>query len=205
RPDGCVIDPAGFLPLAERTDLITEVDQAVLVQSVQRLRALAAPLFVAVNVSATSIATRGYAQQVTETLNNSGVDPIRLHLEFTETALLGTTDGVKQAMAELSGIGVRWYVDDFGTGYSSISHLRDLPVAGLKLDLSFTAGLVSKDPTCENLAQALVGLAGGLGLDTVAEGIETQQQADILIAQGWQHGQGWLHGRSQPLTSQPAS
>jgi len=205
RPDGCVVDPAGFLPLAERTDLITELDHAVLEKSVQRLRGLAAPLFVAVNVSATSIATDGYALRIIETLNSSGVDPARLHLEFTETALLGTTASVKQAMSALSNIGVRWYVDDFGTGYSSISHLRDLPVAGLKLDLSFTTELGSHDPTSESLAQALIGLADGLGLDTVAEGIETQQQAAILIAQGWQHGQGWLYGRPQPLTSPPAA
>jgi sensor c-di-GMP phosphodiesterase-like protein len=102
-------------------------------------------------------------------------------------------------MALLADAGIKWYVDDFGTGYSSIAHLRDLPVAGLKLDLSFTAGLGSSDLTCEHLAKALAGLADGLGLDTVAEGVETPQQAAILRALGWEHGQGWLYGRPAPL------
>jgi len=106
-------------------------------------------------------------------------------------------------MCDLADAGVSWYVDDFGTGYSSIAHLRDLPIAGLKLDLSFTAGLGSGDLTTERLAQGLAGLADGLGLDTVAEGVETQAQAAILRAQGWRHGQGWLYGRPAPLPGVP--
>jgi sensor c-di-GMP phosphodiesterase-like protein len=102
----------------------------------------------------------------------------------------------------LADVGVRWYVDDFGTGYSSIAHLRDLPVAGLKLDRSFTVGIGEGDPTCIRLAQALAGLADGLGLDTVAEGIETEEEEAYLSAQGWRHGQGWLYGKAAPLPEQ---
>ena len=101
-------------------------------------------------------------------------------------------------METIAGSGVRWYVDDFGTGYSSISHLRDLPIAGLKLDLSFTAGIERGDSTSIKLAQALAGMAQGLGLDTVAEGVESTLQATILASQGWRHGQGWLYGRAVP-------
>jgi sensor c-di-GMP phosphodiesterase-like protein len=89
-------------------------------------------------------------------------------------------------------------VDDFGTGFSSISHLRDLPVRGLKLDRSFTAGIRTGDHTCIKLAQGLIGLAEGLGLDTVAEGIETEFEAGALLRQGWNLGQGWLFGRPAP-------
>lgn len=195
RPDGSISTPADFLPVAERTTLITELDLHILNECVQMLGQLSAPMHVSVNVSAATLASSNYAKCVIDALTASGVDPTRLHLEFTETALLSVTTDVRQAMSELADLGVRWYVDDFGTGYSSIAHLRDLPVAGLKLDLSFTAGLGSDDPTCEQLASALVGLADGLGLDTVAEGVETPQQAAILRAQGWLHAQGWLYGR----------
>jgi EAL domain-containing protein (putative c-di-GMP-specific phosphodiesterase class I) len=90
-------------------------------------------------------------------------------------------------------------VDDFGTGYSSIAHLRDLPVQGLKLDRSFTHDITAVDPTSLRLAQGLVGLAQGLGLATIAEGVETQREADLLAAQGWELAQGWLFGRPTPL------
>ncbi|MDI1289874.1 MAG: EAL domain-containing protein, partial [bacterium] len=78
-------------------------------------------------------------------------------------------------------------------------HLRDLPISGLKLDQSFTSGLTLDDDLAGRLAQGLVGLADGLGLNTIAEGVETQEQADILAAQGWQLGQGWLYGKAAPL------
>ena len=91
-----------------------------------------------------------------------------------------------------------WWVDDFGTGFSSVTHLRDLPVAGLKLDRSFTADLQTDEHRARQLALGLVGLARGLDLDTVAEGIETQADADLLAGQGWAKGQGWLFGRAAP-------
>ncbi|MEI8081591.1 MAG: EAL domain-containing protein [Actinomycetes bacterium] len=204
RPDGSIVPPDEFVPVAERTSLITDLDLVVLWRSVEILATMPALTYVAVNVSAATLASDGYADQVIGTLNRYGVEPERLHLEFTETALLYVSHQVRSVMHELAAIGVSWYVDDFGTGYSSISHLRDLPVAGLKLDLSFTAELGSADPTCEHLAKALAGLAEGLGLDTVAEGIETPQQAAILRAQGWKHGQGWLYGHAGPDLTPPA-
>ncbi|MEI6621947.1 MAG: EAL domain-containing protein [Actinomycetes bacterium] len=204
RPDGSIVPPDEFVPIAERTSLITDLDLVVLWRSVEILARLPAPVYVAVNVSAATLASDGYAGQVIGTLTRYGVAPERLHLEFTETALLYVSHHVRSVMHQLAAIGVSWYVDDFGTGYSSISHLRDLPVAGLKLDLSFTAELGSADATCEHLAKALSGLAEGLGLDTVAEGIETPQQAAILRAQGWKHGQGWLYGHAQPDPTPPS-
>ncbi len=138
---------------------------------------------------------------VEQALEKSSIDPSRLHLEITETSLVHVTDKVQAAMRTLAARGVRWYVDDFGTGYSSITHLRDLPVAGLKLDRSFTAGLGSGDVVSERLADGLAGLAEGLELDTVAEGVETRTQAQALAQQGWVHGQGWLFGRPVPAVS----
>jgi diguanylate cyclase (GGDEF)-like protein/PAS domain S-box-containing protein len=201
RPDGATVSPADFLPVAERSSLIVRLDLSVLAQAAAVLSTLPAPLHMAVNVSAATLAHVGYAGTVLRELEAAGADPARLHLEFTETALLPATEtsSIRRDMAELSDAGIKWYVDDFGTGYSSIAHLRDLPIAGLKLDLSFTAGLGSSDLTCEHLAKALAGLADGLGLDTIAEGVETAQQAALLRALGWERGQGWLYGRPAPL------
>ena len=167
------------------------------------LARLPGPLHIAVNVSASTLTNVDYADVVIEALTQSGADPGRLILEVTETALLIVTKPIRDAMARLADFGVRWYADDFGTGYSSIANLRDLPITGLKLDMSFTAGIRRGDRTSERLGQALSGLAEGLGLDTVAEGVETAEEAAVLIAQGWKHGQGWLFGRPAPL-SMPA-
>ena len=201
RSDGTTVEPGAFLPVAERTSLITEIDLVILRRSVEALRSLPSQLTIAVNVSAASLARVDYADQAIEILTASGIDPTRLHLEVTETAVLHVTDRVRTTMQRLADAGASWFMDDFGTGYSSISHLRDLPISGLKLDRSFTSGIAegSEDSTSDRLAQALQGLAVGLGLDTVAEGVETREQADHLAAYGWVHGQGWLYGKAAPL------
>jgi EAL domain-containing protein (putative c-di-GMP-specific phosphodiesterase class I) len=191
-------EPDSFIPFAERSDLVLPLDRAVLRDAVALLARLDDDRKVAVNVSAQSLAAPDLAEHVLKVLADAGVPPSRLHLEITETALVHVTDQVQAAMRALALEGVRWYVDDFGTGYSSITHLRDLPIAGLKLDRSFTAGLGDGDVTSERIVQALAGLARGLELDTVAEGVETLSEADVLAAHGWRHAQGWLFGRAVP-------
>jgi len=202
RPDGTVVQPSEFLPVAERNSLIVELDRSILTQSVEKLRTLPGEQHIAVNVSAPSLADPTYAALVEQLIARSSLRPSRLVLEITETALLQGLADVRRTVDRLAALGIRWYVDDFGTGYSSIAHLRDLPVSGLKLDRSFTQGIVNGDATCIRLAQALAGLADGLGLDTVAEGIETEEEEAYLSAQGWQHGQGWLYGKAAPLPAQ---
>ena len=199
RADGTVVLPGDFVPVAERSLLIADLDLTVLQQSLAVLAGLPAPVHVAVNVSATTLTRPGYPRLLAECLSASQADPSRLHLEVTETTLFSVTGNLVEAMRHIADTGARWYVDDFGTGYSSISHLRDLPVCGLKLDLSFTAGIGAGDPTSIRVSQALAGLARGLGLDTVAEGVETREQAAVLAAHGWRTGQGWLFGRPAPL------
>ena len=111
-----------------------------------------------------------------------------------------TTQLIKQAMREVAALGITWWLDDFGTGYSSISHLRDLPIHGVKLDQTFTAGLVGGDLHAARLTRGLAGLAAGLGLLTIAEGVETAEQAALLYGQGWECAQGWHFGKPAPLT-----
>ncbi len=199
RPDGIDVTPAEFLPCAERRGLIVRIDQLVLRQALATLSRLPEGLTMAVNVSAATLAQPDHPELVAEALEAARVSPDRLHLEVTETALLSVTDRIRQQMEQLAGRGVRWYVDDFGTGYSSVSHLRDLPIAGLKLDRSFTCAMRAKDTKSLRLSQALVGVAEGLELDTVAEGVETIEEARLLTSQGWLRGQGWLYGKATPL------
>ena len=199
REDGSIAPPAHFIPIAEMSPMIADIDMVMLRRGLAALERLPEPLTVAVNLSTVTLTRPGYAQLIEQAIREAEVRTSRLHLEVTETALLGETAPIVAAMTSIANLGPRWYVDDFGTGYSSISHLRDLPVSGLKLDVSFSAGIRAGEQTSIRLAQALAGLAGGLSLDTVAEGVETAEEAALLRAQGWRHGQGWLYGRPEPL------
>lgn len=198
RPDGTMVQPDDFLDVAEPSGLVSDVDRTILRQALGAMSP-SSTTHMAVNVSAATLSDPTFAPFVQQALARASVRPERLHLEVTETALLHVTDEVVSGMQALAHLGVSWWVDDFGTGFSSISHLRDLPVQGLKLDRSFTAGLEEGDQRSLRLAQGLVGLARGLALETVAEGVETEVQADILLGQGWSMGQGWYFGRPAPL------
>ncbi|MEI6362423.1 MAG: EAL domain-containing protein [Actinomycetes bacterium] len=193
-PGQPVLTPADFLPVAESTRQVIEVDFAVLLQALD-LAAVTKVDHISINVSSPTLQSGDYPDHFAKAVHRSGVDPSRIRLEVTETALLGMGSAIVESMRSVAELGSTWYVDDFGTGFSSISHLRDLPVSGLKLDRSFVAGIRNGDSTCMKLAQGLVGLADGLGLDTVAEGVETDFEAGALLGQGWNLGQGWLFGR----------
>lgn len=196
---GAVHAPDEFLPVAEKAPIILDIDRAVLSKGLDALVRLPSTVTMAVNVSAVTLVNGNLVERVRAEIDRCGVDPGRLHLEVTETALFHVTEDVKATMSVIAGMGVEWWVDDFGTGYSSISHLRDLPITGMKLDRSFTAGVTTDDSNSARLAQGLVGLADGLGLCTIAEGVETPEQALLLRQQGWQRGQGWLYGK--PMSS----
>lgn len=195
-PDGTVMPPAAFLDVAERSHLILDIDRLILEQSLHRV--VQGDLDVAVNISAATLQTGQVDDIVMAALERSGADPRRLHLEVTETALFRPTGEVVATMHALAALGVKWWVDDFGTGYSSISHLRDLPIAGVKLDRSFTADVDAQQGRARQLARGLAGLAHGLGLSTIAEGVETAEQAAVLRQQGWELAQGWLYGKPAP-------
>ncbi len=192
--DAQVVPPDVFIPAAAHADLILDLDRAILGQALEQAARQPETYWVSVNVSSASLRDAGLVAGVRSELARTGALPSQLQLEVTETSLLTDTQRIQENMNALADIGVSWWVDDFGTGFSSITHLRDLPVEGLKLDRSFTHGITT-DPTRSRLAQGLQGLAHGMALSTVAEGIETEQQAVLLQEQGWQMGQGWLFGR----------
>jgi diguanylate cyclase (GGDEF)-like protein/PAS domain S-box-containing protein len=192
HPTRGLLSPGDFLDVAEDTGLITAIGAQVLDQACAMLAArpdLPGPI--SVNVSAVQLAAPGWLDSVKDTLAAHRVDPARIVIEVTETAVLNLVDSARNALASLRGLGVGIHVDDFGTGYSSISVLRDLPVTGVKLDLRFVHDLSTGDSQANALAQGLSGLVNGMHLTGIAEGIETRMQADILRAQGWECGQGY--------------
>ena len=198
RPDGTIVPPMDFLPAAASTPLILGIDRTVIDQSLELLQRLPSDQFVAINVDASCLGTSALRHRIRDEVVRLGIDPRRVELEVTETMLITAMADVLENMKDLDDFGVAWWVDDFGTGYSSIAHLKDMPIAGLKLDRTFTSGVDQGSEKALSLAQGLAGLARGLGLQTTAEGIETVEQANILRAAGWEYGQGWLFGRPVP-------
>lgn len=197
--DGRQVSPGTFIPVAETAGLVPEIDFLVLSQSLALLTQLPDDQFVAVNVSPASLTRPDFIRRACQLIDVSSVDMSRLHLEVTETALPSDLDVVRSAMLRLGMTGAQWYFDDFGTGYSSLSNLGELPVDGLKLDMSFTRRINEGDETSVRLAHGLLALARGLNLVTVAEGVESAEVAAILREQGWSHGQGWLYGKAEPM------
>jgi diguanylate cyclase (GGDEF)-like protein/PAS domain S-box-containing protein len=155
---------------------------------------------VAINISGAHLSSREFPEFSDLVLDLHRRNPGRLDLELTETSLAQLQGPGGTRLVELVDAGLGLWADDFGTGYSTLAHLRDLPLTGLKLDRSFTAALADPASPAYRIADGLAGLADGLGLQTVAEGIETPQQARRVAAAGWLHGQGWLFGR--PSTAQ---
>lgn len=198
--DGSVLPPSEFLAVSETNGLVVDLDFAVLRKALSAM-ATKPDLTVSVNVSARTLASPDYVERVGAVLDETGYDASRLRLEVTETALLYDSTRAARVTSALAIKGVKWWLDDFGTGYSTLTHLRDFPISGIKLDRSFTVGVGEEDLASTRLARALVGMAQGLGLETVAEGVETHMQARLLREQGWQNGQGWLYGKAAPLTA----
>jgi predicted signal transduction protein with EAL and GGDEF domain len=198
HPERGLLVPGDFLEVAEDSGLIVGIGHEVLDQVCALLasdRTLPGP--VNVNVSGVELSARDWQARFVETVRRHGVDPGLLVVEVTETAVLSLVDTTHSDLVALRDLGVSVQVDDFGTGFSSISLLRDLPVTGLKLDSSFVRDLTDDASPANALAAGVAGLAQGLSLVGVAEGIESAAQHTTLLAQGWTHGQGYRFGRPE--------
>jgi diguanylate cyclase (GGDEF)-like protein/PAS domain S-box-containing protein len=198
-----LVPPAEFIDLAEETGLVSEIGRWALQESCRqgaRWQRYAAPgghFKVAVNVSARQLEP-GLGRQVRDALANSGLPGAALTLEMTESVLMARTDEVVALLRRLRTLGIRVAVDDFGTGYSSLSYLSRFPVDILKIDKSFVQHLGEGGSQGE-LVRTIVRLGESLRLDTVAEGIETQEQRSALQAMGCTFGQGYLFARPLPV------
>jgi diguanylate cyclase (GGDEF)-like protein/PAS domain S-box-containing protein len=191
-----VLAPDTFLPIAETTDLILEIDRYVLLRACDDAVGWGgadAPN-VSVNVSARHVGRGLLPGLVARALTRSGLDPARLTLELTETALLGVTPTATSELDTLVQLGVRLAIDDFGTGYSSLTHLVDVPASYVKIDRSFVGRMTGSDASTA-IIEAVVSLCRALNIDVVAEGIEDEDQRSMLSRLGCSYGQGFLLGR----------
>ncbi|MFI6074879.1 EAL domain-containing protein [Actinoplanes sp. NPDC051343] len=202
-PERGLQQPGAFIPLAEETGLITEIDRWVLREACQAVRDWqdaspgTAPAWVSVNLSAANLDVPDLTDRVAYALAGSGLSPRCLVLELTETMLMRDIAVTAQRLDELRELGVQIAIDDFGTGYSSLGYLRDIPVDVLKVDRSFIVGLATS-PRQQELVSAVVQLGHTLGLKVVAEGIEEEDQLAALEAMGCRYAQGYYLGRPVP-------
>ncbi|MBK8019460.1 MAG: EAL domain-containing protein [Betaproteobacteria bacterium] len=193
--------PERFIPVAEDSGLIVELGNWCIRRVCRHLKEWTlqeVPLVpVSTNISAVQFRQGGVAAGVMSALEELGVNSRLLELEVTESAIMSDAETARTTLSELRKRGVRLAVDDFGTGYSSLAYLRRLPLDTLKIDRTFVQG-IDEDPEDAAIAVAIIGLAKTLGLRTLAEGIETQEQLEFLRRHGCDEGQGFLLARPMP-------
>jgi diguanylate cyclase (GGDEF)-like protein len=205
HPERGMVPPLDFIPVAEHTGLIVPIGRWVLrraCRDASRWGTLArdparAP-YVSVNLSARQFAQPGIVDAVTQTLEETGLEPERLALEVTESAVMEDLDEPDETLRELKALGVRLFLDDFGTGYSSLSYLQRFPIDMLKVDRSFVSGIDQGDGKLPILG-AVVGMARALGMEVVAEGVETGEQLERLRNLGCELAQGFYFAGPTPL------
>jgi diguanylate cyclase (GGDEF)-like protein/PAS domain S-box-containing protein len=202
-PERGMIRPDEFIPVAEECGLIDPLGNWVLDTACRQLAQWAgnwktARLTMAVNVSAGQFRCADFVDQVKTAIRRHGADPARLKLELTESMLLEDIEDIIAKMNVLKNAGVGFSLDDFGTGYSSLSYLKRLPLDQLKIDRSFVRDVLV-DPNDASIARTIVALAKALGLDVIAEGVETEGQRDFLADQGCRAHQGYLFSPPLPI------
>jgi len=201
QPDGTMISPEQFIPLAESSGLINELGQWVLQQActycAQQRRQGFSKLRVAVNLSVMQFKD-GHLQNTVETaLHDAGLSPEALELELTESLLIDETDMIQKQLKALSELGITIAIDDFGTGYSNLGYLRNFNATTLKIDRSFITSLCVTEHD-EPLVKAIIHMAASLGMKTVAEGIEDEATLRKLVALGCDIGQGYYWSKPVP-------
>jgi len=196
-PEGVIL-PANMIGLAEKHGLIGTLAQQVFSKAFADASNFGSPLKLSVNLSPIQLQDPAVSRQIEEMAANSSFPLSRLTIEITESALLKDLISAKSIARELKELGCRLSLDDFGTGYSSLAHLQSLPFDELKIDRSFVSHMTKKRES-RKIVAAIVGLGHSLGMSTVAEGIETEEQADMLLWLGSELGQGWYFGRPTPV------
>jgi len=195
HPERGLVPPGEFIPLAEETGLVVAIGRWVLERATRRAaRTWPGYVSVCVNLSARQLGQPDLAESVGAVLTESGLDPSRLCLELTESALMIDPAAAAATLQELKDLGAQLAVDDFGTGYSSLGYLKRFPLDALKVDRSFVDG-VTTDPNDRAITEAVIQLAHTLGLTAVGEGVETAAQLEVLRALGCDRAQGFYFAR----------
>lgn len=193
------IPPDHFIPIAEHNGTIIEIGDWLIEQACEFLRRYPKAKRLSINISPRQFQQSDFADQVIEKLREHGIEPSRLHLELTERLLIESVGDVVEKMNTLSLAGITFSLDDFGTGYSSLAYLGKLPLAELKIDKSFIHGLVLNSGNYR-IVEAIISLAKSLGLNVIAEGVETEQEHLLLQTIGCHTYQGYLFARPVRMT-----
>jgi EAL domain-containing protein (putative c-di-GMP-specific phosphodiesterase class I) len=204
HPKNGLISPAHFIGMAEETGLIIPMGWWVLRAACQQLAEWArvpykASWTIAVNVSAKQFLQNNFVDEVQSILVETGINPRRLKLELTESVMVQHVEDAIAKMSVLQAQGIKFSLDDFGTGYSSLSYLKRLPLQQLKIDQSFVRD-IHNDPNDAAIVKTILALAHSMELSVVAEGVETLEQEEFLIAAGCRYMQGYLYGRPVPVS-----
>jgi diguanylate cyclase (GGDEF)-like protein len=194
HPERGPIPPSDFIPLAEECGLIVPIGGWVLATACAEAALWRKPAIISVNLSPAQFRQPGILDTVTEVLRRTGLPPKRLELEITEGTLMDDTAKALHVLTSMKALGVKIAMDDFGTGYSSLSYLRKFPFDKIKIDRSFISD-VEDDTEAEPIVQAIIAMSRSLRLDVTAEGVETQQQLEMLCTLGCRYIQGYLTGR----------
>jgi diguanylate cyclase (GGDEF)-like protein/PAS domain S-box-containing protein len=199
HPEKGMISPADFIPVAEDIGLIAPLGEWVLREACAEAVKWPADVKVAVNLSPVQFRSRNLVQVVISALAQSGLSPLRLELEITESLFLAETEANLAILHQLRELGVSISMDDFGTGYSSLSYLRSFPFDKIKIDRSFVKDLAERSD-CVAIVRAISGLGRSLNITTTAEGVETMDQLDWLRAEGCTEVQGFLFSAAKPAS-----
>jgi EAL domain-containing protein (putative c-di-GMP-specific phosphodiesterase class I) len=199
-----LLTPSSFIGIAEQDGWIDELTRQVLPKALVAASKIPDPLTLAFNISPTQLRDRGLPKQIRRMAMDADFPLSRLILEITESALVDDVESAAAIVADLKSMGCRLALDDFGTGYSSLRHLQSLPFDKLKVDRSFISSMLEQRDS-RKIVAAVIGLGRNLGLTTFAEGIETQEQAEIILGLGCDIGQGFLYGRPIPAEELAAS
>ncbi len=189
-----LILPPNFISLAEEYGLIGELMHQIVRKAFKSAKDLPEPLVLAINVSPTQLRDLSIPSQIRRAAEKGGFPLERLAIEITENALVDNMAQAQKIIGDLKAMGCKIALDDFGTGYSSLRHLQALPFDEIKVDGSFVRSMTNTRES-RKIVAAILGLGHSLGLVTVAECVETEEQADMLLCLGCEIGQGWLYGR----------
>ncbi|WP_161557147.1 sensor domain-containing phosphodiesterase [Acidisarcina polymorpha] len=192
-----IVPPGAFIAIAEQEGLIGELTAMLVWKAFTAARMLPDPQWLAINISPHLLRDLTLPKRIREAAEAAAFPLNRLVIEITESALVENLEHAQTISRELRAQGCRLALDDFGTGYSSLLHLQSLPFDELKVDRSFVGSMTERRES-RKIVSAVVGLGQSLGLETIAEGVETQEQAEMLLALGCEMGQGWLFGRPVP-------
>jgi diguanylate cyclase (GGDEF)-like protein/PAS domain S-box-containing protein len=196
HPQRGLVPPGEFIGIAEETGLILQLGEWVL-RTAARQAALWPGLQMSINISPAQFRQPDLVEVVRNALRDSGLAPHRLELEVTESVLIQQPDAAAKLLSDFKALGVRVAMDDFGTGYSSLSYLQRFHFDKIKVDRSFI-GAIGTEPTAAAIIRATINLASSLGMLTCAEGVETNEQLDVLRCEGCSEVQGYLFGKPMP-------